>query len=137
MTGSSLDRMIAIFDVRPDEGAPGRFTGDSDGGGRRVVDGSQQLAQCLVAAGKALPGRPVRSVHAMFVAAADPERPLEFTVATVRAGRSFASAVVTVAQGERTCVTANVLLDHPQPDVIRHDRWTGPPPASIGDHLTT
>jgi acyl-CoA thioesterase len=25
-----------------------------------------------------------------------------------------------------------VLLDHPQPDVIRHDRWVGPTPAGPG-----
>jgi acyl-CoA thioesterase len=33
------------------------------------------------------------------------------------------------SQGERTCATATVLLDHPQPDVIRHDQWAGPPVA--------
>jgi len=125
MTESSLARMLAIFDVRPLDAA--RFAGDSDGGGRRVVDGSQILAQSLVAAGKALPGRTVRSVHALFVAVADPFESLEFTVSPVRAGRSFASATVTACQGERICATATVLLDHPQPDVIRHDRWTGPP----------
>ncbi|MBW8486381.1 acyl-CoA thioesterase [Actinomadura parmotrematis] len=105
----------------------GWFVGGSDGGGRRVVDGSQILAQSIVAAGKALPGRTARSAHALFVSVADPERPLEFAVAPVHAGRSFASAVVTVAQGGRTRATCTVLLDRPQPDVIRHDRWTGPP----------
>ncbi|MFB4309703.1 acyl-CoA thioesterase [Actinomadura sp. GTD37] len=141
MTESSLDRMIAIFDVEPAEPIEPaesageravRFLGDGDGGGRRVVDGSQLLAQCLVAAGKALPGRTVRSAHAMFVSAADPERPLEFAVTPVRAGRLFASATVAVRQGGRTRAAASVLLDHPQPDVIRHDRWTGPPAAGPG-----
>ena len=50
----------------------------------------------------------------------------------MRAGRSFASATVTVRQGDRTCATSTVLLDYPQPDVIRRDRWTfgsGPPAA--------
>lgn len=98
-------------------------------GGRPVVEGSQILAQAMVAAGKALPGRVVRSAHALFVAVADPEEPLELGVATVRAGRSFASAVVTVGQGGRTRATATVLLDQPQPDVIRHGMWSGPPPA--------
>jgi acyl-CoA thioesterase len=126
VTEPTLDRMIGIFDVEPLDSGPSRFAGDSDGGGRRVVDGSQMLAQTLVAAAKALPGRTVRSAHALFAAVADPERPLEFTVTPIRAGRSFASATVTVAQGDRTCVTSTVMLDHPQPDVIRHDRWTGP-----------
>ncbi|SEG78398.1 acyl-CoA thioesterase II [Thermomonospora echinospora] len=132
MTGSSLERMLAIFDVEPLDtapAAPARFAGDSDGGGRQVVDGSQILAQSLIAAGKALPGRTVRSAHALFVAVADPDERLEFTVTPVRAGRSFASATVTVGQRDRICATGTVLLDHPQPDVIRHDRWTGPPVA--------
>jgi acyl-CoA thioesterase len=60
---------------------------------------------------------------------ADPGEPLELEVAAVRAGRSFASAVVTVSQGGRTRATATVLLDQPQPDVIRHDQWSGAPPA--------
>jgi acyl-CoA thioesterase II len=131
---STLERLIAIFDVvpvgcGPDAGTTS-FTGDSDGGGRNVVDGSQILAQSLVAASKALPGRTVRSAHALFVAAARPANQLEFTVTPVRAGRSFASAIVMVTQGDRACVTATVLLDHPQPDVIRHDQRTGP--ASAG-----
>src|SRR3954452_16717842 len=125
MSESTLERMIAIFDVEPIDSALTCFAGDSDGGGRRVVDGSQILGQSIVAAGKALPGRTVRSAHALFVSVADPEKPLEFTVTPVRAGRLFASATVTVSQGDRTCATSTVLLDHPQPDVIRHDRWAG------------
>jgi acyl-CoA thioesterase len=125
----TLERMITIFDVQPLDSAMTCFVADSDGGGRQVVDGSQILAQCLVAAGKALPGRTVRCAHALFVSAADSAKQLEFTVTPVRAGRSFASATVTVSQGDRTCATSTVLLDYPQPDVIRHDRWTGPPVA--------
>jgi acyl-CoA thioesterase-2 len=134
VSGSTLERMLAVFDVAPL--GPDRFAGESDAGGhagRQVVEGSQLLAQSMVAAGKALPGRPsgwtVRSAHALFVSVADPGEPLELGVATVRAGRSFASAVVTVSQGGRTRATATVLLDQPQPDVIRHDLWSGPPPA--------
>src|ERR1700757_351752 len=67
MTESTLERMLAIFDVEPAGPDVTQFAGDSDGGGRQVVDGSQILAQSLVAAGKALPGRTVRSAHALFV----------------------------------------------------------------------
>lgn len=133
-TEATLERMLALFDVTPL--GPDRFAGESDAGGhagRHVVEGSQILAQAMVAAGKALPGRPagwtVRSAHALFVAVAEPGEPLELGVETVRAGRSFASAVVTVGQGGRTRATVTVLLDQPQPDVIRHDRWSGAPPA--------
>jgi acyl-CoA thioesterase II len=127
---TTFEGMLAIFDVEPLDAARTRFAGDGGGGrGRRVVDGSQILAQCLVAAGKALPGRTVRSAHTLFIGAADPDDKLEFTVTPLRAGRSFASATVTAAQGGRTCTSCTVLLDYPQPDVIRHDRWTGPPVA--------
>jgi len=65
----------------------------------------------------------------LFVSVADPANKLEFHVTPVRAGRLFASATVTVRQRDRTCATSTVLLDYPQPDVIRHDRRTGPPTA--------
>jgi acyl-CoA thioesterase-2 len=126
---SSLERMIAIFDVTPAGTGPSglaTFTAESDGGGGRdVVDGSQILAQSIVAAGKAFPGRTVRSAHSLFVGASSPDKTLQFEVAPVRAGRSFASAVVTASQGDRTTVTTTVLLDYPQPDVIRHDHPEG------------
>ena len=123
---SSLEQLIAAFDVAP-LGADGMtyVAGPADGAGRNVIDGSQILAQSIVAAGKALPGRTVRSAHAVFAAAASPAHPLEFTVTPVRAGRSFASATVAARQGERTCVAATVLLDNPQPDIIRHDHPAG------------
>jgi acyl-CoA thioesterase II len=129
MTESTLERMLAIFDVEPLDPDGSRFAGDSDSGGRQVVEGSQILAQSLVAASKALPGRTARSAHALFVSVANPARRLDLTVTPVRAGRSFASAIVAVSQDTRTCATSTVLLDHPQPDLIRHDRSTGPPAA--------
>jgi acyl-CoA thioesterase-2 len=129
MTESSLEAMISIFDVRPLDSALARFAGDSDGGGRAVVDGSQILAQCLVAASKALPGRTVRCAHAVFVSPASPASPIELAVTPLRAGRSMASAVVCASQDGRACATATVLLDRPQPDVIRHDKPAGPSPG--------
>src|SRR5258706_1665970 len=127
MTESTLERMITIFDVEPLDPALTRFAGDNDGAGRQVVDGSQILAQSLVAASKALPGRTVRCAHALVGSAANPASQLQLTVTPVRAGRSVASATVAVSQGDRTCATSTVLLDHPQPDAIRPDRSAGHP----------
>lgn len=120
-----MARMVEIFDVRADPAAPGCFVGDSDGGTRRVVDGSQILGQSIVAAARALPGRTVRTAHALFVSAADPDMPLEFTVTPVRAGRSFASVTVGVRQGEKIRTHCTVLLDAPQPDLVRRDTPAG------------
>lgn len=127
---SSLELMLAVFDVEQADADARRFTGRSDEGGRKVVDGSQILAQSVVAASKAFPGRTVRSAHAVFAGAANTVDELSFAVTPVRAGRSFASATVTVTQGGRACVACTVLLDNPQPDVIRHDH-----PSSLAGPL--
>jgi acyl-CoA thioesterase len=123
---ASLADLLAVFDVRPVDAGPAdaglsQFAGTSESRGRNVVEGSQLLGQAMVAASKALPGRTVRSAHGLFAAAVNPADPIEFTVAPVRAGRSFASAVVTIGQGGRACATATILLDRPEGDVIRHD----------------
>jgi acyl-CoA thioesterase-2 len=115
---SSLAGLLDVFDVQ--QVGEGTYTGDSDGGTRAVVDGSQLMAQAVVAAGKTFPEKSVRSAYASFLRAAAPDVPLTFEVATVHAGRTFANTVVTVRQGDRTCSVVHVLLDVPQADVIRH-----------------
>jgi acyl-CoA thioesterase len=121
--------MLSIFDVQP--AGDHRFTGISDGGTRRVVDGSQLLAQAIVAGSKTFPRHTVRSAHAVFVRVVDDERPLLFDVDVLHEGRTFASAVVSVVQGQRRCASVTVLLDVVQPDVIRHAAEMPPvsPPA--------
>ena len=96
---ASLSDLLAVFDVRPADAEPSRYVGTSESRGRNVVEGSQLLGQAMVAASKALPGRTVRSAHGLFAGAANPAGLIEFTVTPVRAGRSFASAVVTIGQG--------------------------------------
>jgi acyl-CoA thioesterase-2 len=121
---SSVAGMVELFDVIPD-GAQ-RYTGYSDGGDRRVVDGSQLLAQSIVAASKALPDHVVRSAHAVFTRVVDDVHPLWFDVDITHRGRTFAGATVTVGQVDRRCATVSLLLDVVQPDVIRH---ASAPPA--------
>ena len=115
--GSGVRRMLALFDV--EAGPDGRFVGASDGGDRRVVDGSQLLAQAVVAASKALPDHTVRSAHAVFIRVVDDARPLWFDVDVTHRGRTFAGAVVTAGQGDRRCATVSLLLDVPGEDVVR------------------
>jgi acyl-CoA thioesterase II len=115
---SSLSRMLSLFDVEPV--GEGRFTGVSDGGGRRVVDGSQLLAQAIVACSKTFPHHTARSAHAVFLRVTDDEHPLQFEVDVIHGGRTFASAVVSVLQGGRRCASVTVLMDVEHPDVIRH-----------------
>jgi len=127
--GSSVTRMMQVFDVPEDVGTDGedvgergrhRFVGTSDGGVRRVVDGSQLLAQAIVAASKVMPGHAVHSAHAVFTRAVDDVRPLWFEVEVTHQGRTFGGAVVSVGQGDRRCAVVSVLLGDTAPDVIRH-----------------
>jgi len=115
---SSVAEMLDIFDVTPVTDTS--YTGGSDAGTRDVIDGSQLLAQALVAAAKTCAGRSVRSAYAVFTRAVRAHTAIELDVDVVHAGRTFATAHVRVHQGERTCATVTVLLDHPQPDVVRH-----------------
>ncbi len=116
--GSSVEAMLDVFDVHPE--GRGRYSGTSDGGNRRVVDGSQLLSQAIVAASKELPDHRVHSAHAVFTRALDDERPVLFDVDVTHRGRTFAGATVAVGQGDRRCATVDLLLDTPGDDVIRH-----------------
>ncbi len=118
VVGSSVDGMLEVFDVSPDGGH--RYVGTSDGGNRRVVDGSQLLAQAVVAASKELPDHRVRSANAMFTRAVDSQGQVAFDLEVVHRGRTFAAALVAVSQGDRRCASVDVLLDTPAPDVIHH-----------------
>ena len=62
----------------------------------------------------------MRTAHVIFVRAADAERPLLFAVDVVHEGRTFASAIVRVIQGDRQCASVTVLLDTEQESVIAH-----------------
>jgi acyl-CoA thioesterase II len=117
-SASSVARMLGIFDVEP--AGDHQFTGASDGGTRRVVDGSQLLAQAIVAGSKTFPRHTARSAHAVFFRVVDDERPLLFDVDVLHEGRTFASAVVSVVQGQRRCASITLLMDIAHPDVIRH-----------------
>jgi len=115
---STLEGMLAVFDVEPV--GDRRFRGTSDGGSRSVVDGSQLLAQAIVAASAALPRHSVRTAHAVFVRAVDPDGQLEFELDVLHEGRTFASAIVAVIQDGRRCASVTVLSDVEQGDVITH-----------------
>ena len=108
--------MLAVFDVEPS--GEHAFIGGSDGGSRHIVDGSQLLAQAIVASSKTFPRHTVRTAHAVFVRAVGDEQPLTFAVDPLHEGRTFASAVVTVSQGGRRCASVTVLLDVDHESVI-------------------
>jgi acyl-CoA thioesterase len=111
-----------LFDVQPD--GHGRFTahtGMAEDDERQVVEGTQVLAQVIVAAAKRFPEKSVRSAYAVFARAVMVGAgPVELEIDVVSEGRSTATAIVAAKQNGKRCITVTVLLDVPTGDVIRH-----------------
>ena len=117
----SVADLLDLFDAR--EAGDGRFTADTGIPGddqRQVVEGTQVLAQVIVAVAKRFPQKSVRSAHAVFARAVLVGPPVEFDIDVVAEGRSTATAVVGVSQNGRRAITVTTLLDVPSDDVIRH-----------------
>lgn len=114
--------LLDLFDVEPD--GQDRFIGKSGHGAaddeRQVVEGTQVLAQAIVAAAKRFPDKSVRSVHAVFTRAVLVGPPIVLDVDVVAEGRSTATAIITASQNDKRCMTFTVFTDVPTPDVIRH-----------------
>ncbi|EUA14896.1 thioesterase-like superfamily protein [Mycobacterium kansasii 732] len=117
----SVDRLLELFEVRAED--TDRFSADTGIAGdddRQVVEGTQVLAQAIVAVAKRFPGKSVRSAHAVFSRAVAVGPPVELLLDVVHEGRSTATAVVSAQQDGRRCITMTVLADVPTGDVIRH-----------------
>jgi acyl-CoA thioesterase II len=114
--------LLDLFDVRQD--GENRFiaeTGPAGEDNRQVVEGTQVLAQAIVAVAKRFPEKSVRSVSAVFARAVMVGAgPVELELDVVSEGRSTATAIVAAKQNGKRCITATVLTDVPTADVIRH-----------------
>ena len=118
----TVQGLLDLFDVQPS--GQDTFTADTGPAGedaRQVVEGTQVLAQSIVAAAKRFPDKSVRSVYAVFARAVMVGAgPVEIDIDVVSEGRSTATAVVTAKQNGKRCITTTVLADVPTGDVIRH-----------------
>lgn len=117
----TVEGLLDLFQVRPD--GPDRFiaeTGLAGQDGRQVVEGTQVVAQAIVAAAQRFQGKSVRSAHAVFARAVAVGPPIELVIDVVNEGRSTATAIVAALQNGRRCVSVTVLTDVPTDDVIRH-----------------
>jgi hypothetical protein len=117
----SVAGLLDLFDVRAD--GSDHFRGGTGIAGedeRQVLEGTQVLAQAIVAVAKRFPDKLVRSVHAVFARAMTAGPPVKFNIDVVHEGRSTATAIVTAERNGRRCVTVSALADVPSTDVIRH-----------------
>ncbi|MFD1811458.1 acyl-CoA thioesterase [Rhodococcus gannanensis] len=119
----TLELLLGLFDVTPADAD--RFTADTGiagDEGRVVVEGTQVLAQAIVAAAKRFPDKSIRSAQAVFARVVTVGPVVVFDVDVVQEGRSTATAVVTASQNGKRCVTVTVLADVPTADLITHHR---------------
>jgi acyl-CoA thioesterase len=135
----SVQGLLDLFEVQID--GPGRFTAETGLAAddeRQVVEGTQVLAQAIVAVAKRFPEKSIRSVHAVFARAVMVGAgPLELELDVVSEGRSTATAVVTAKQNGKPCITMTLLADVPTEDVIRHHLTrpavAGPADANVSE----
>jgi len=116
----SIARLLELFDV---SGVDNRFQGQTGLAGddeRQVVEGTQVLAQAIVAVAKRFPDKSIRSAHAVFARVVVTGDPVDLVIDVIHEGRSTASAVVSAEQNGKRCVAVTVLADVPSVDVIRH-----------------
>jgi acyl-CoA thioesterase II len=118
----TVQGLLDLFDAQPS--GDDTFTAQTGPAGqdeRQVVEGTQVLAQSIVAAAKRFPDKSIRSVYSVFARAVMVAAgPVELEIDVVSEGRSTASAVVTAKQNGKRCITTTVLADVPTADVIRH-----------------
>lgn len=128
-----VNELIRILDVASI--GEGRYLGAAhDGGGRPVIEGSQLLAQTLVAASRQAPGRRVVSASMIFARPVDPSVDLEIDLGEVANGRTFSVYSPKIRQNGKVCTTGTVMLDVMAPDVVRHET---PAPAVAGPEAGT
>lgn len=117
----TLAGLLDLFDV--EQTGPDAFVGQTGFAGaddRQVVEGTQVLAQAIVAVAKRFTDKSVRSAYAVFARVVLVGPPVEFSIDVVAEGRSTATAVVNVTQNGKRCITVTVFTDLPSEDVIRH-----------------
>ncbi|HMQ28518.1 MAG TPA: thioesterase family protein, partial [Acidimicrobiales bacterium] len=116
--GDAAD-LVDVLDLRPDGGRAWVSVARADWR-RPVVEASQMLGQCVVAAMRHARGRRVVSSHLVVPRIADARQPVRIALDEVSAGRTFTTLAATVHQGDRVVATGAFLLDATAPDVVRH-----------------
>ncbi len=110
---AALDKLERALQLEPLGDNRFRATNEFDRFGR--IFGGQLLAQAMHAASTTVDSHTPHSLHAYFVQTGDSARPVDIVVDPVRDGRSVATRRVTVAQGDRTLLTALASF-HTNPD---------------------
>lgn len=127
----SLDRLLGALELEPVGDDRFRVPAEPGQFDDRVF-GGQLVAQAVIASGATVHGQDPQSLHAYFVEAGDPLRPLDLAVARVRDGRSFSTRRVTITQDERTLLVliASFHANPTTPELTERSSSV-PPPESL------
>ncbi len=123
----ALDTLEACLQLEPLGDNRFRATNEADRFGR--IFGGQLLAQALYAASSTVADHAPHSLHAYFLQTGDSRRPVEIVVTPVRNGRSMATRQVSVAQGDRTLLTALASFHSNPAEPELAQQHTDVPPA--------
>ncbi|RAV16262.1 acyl-CoA thioesterase II [Mycolicibacterium sp. GF69] len=100
----SLDTLERALTLQPLGDNRFRASNERDRFGR--IFGGQLLAQAVYAASRTVNEHVPHSLHAYFVQTGASDTPVDISVEAIRDGRSMATRRVTIAQGDRTLLTA-------------------------------
>ena len=115
----SVAYLLSLLDLEQLE--TNRFRGLSMANGWGRVYGGQVLAQALVAASRTVPSeRPAHSMHAYFLLAGDPAKPIDYEVEPLRDGGSFATRRVTAIQSGKTIFATIASFHKSEPGFEHH-----------------
>jgi len=125
--GSALEGLLSILDLEPLE--ENLFRGRSPQQGWQRVYGGQVLGQALVAAVRTVPAdRFAHSLHAYFLLAGDPSRPIVYNVERVRDGGSFTTRRVTAIQHGRAMFVMSASFHITETGLDHHNSMPKVPP---------
>lgn len=123
---AAVDQLLEVLDLKQIDAAT--FRGESPQVGAQRVFGGQVAGQALVAAGRTVdPERFVHSLHGYFVRPGDPTVPIEFTVETIRDGRSFSVRRSTAQQHGKTIFFMSASFQVVEQGLDHHS----PPPEGV------
>jgi acyl-CoA thioesterase II len=126
-TSTAIDNLISILDLEPLE--ENLFRGRGPAQGWQRVYGGQVLGQALVAAVRTVPAeRFAHSLHAYFLLAGDPARPIVYNVERVRDGGSFSTRRVTAIQRGRAMFVMSVSFHVEEPGLDHQSTMPKVPP---------
>jgi len=126
----ALDTLEQALQLEPLGANRFQASNEADRFGR--IFGGQLLAQALYAASTTVDQHTPHSLHAYFLQTGDSDRPVEIDVERVRDGRSMATRQVSVAQGDRTLLTALASFhSNAAGPALSPEQLDAPPPEAM------